>query len=303
MFILELLYLSFWLDNHSLHLSSLVTCHSPTLMAHTTKASLHTAAHTGSGKAKGGTKKKATRGESDGKASSSKHLVISWGDEHTDHMLNWLDQNPLDWARLFSDSIGATKAEGCKTTKAKGSKATFHMAITKVVFSLPFKPTTVHASYTTNMKKYANSVAKCLTWLVFIFHLQYLAQSDTLLAVSRNSIRSSTRRSVRWALVSTTLISALGLLFTTLLVWSPPNLSTLLLTPHFIRKTSDWFSTLGMTPWLLVHYPLLQPHNIHFRAWSRSQRWSHLAPDKWGWFWAWQACRAGMQGGWRWSQC
>ena len=50
---------------------------------------------------------------------TSKAWQISWTSARTEHLLNWLDENPIDWQKFFSDSSKDAKEEGRRKYVAK----------------------------------------------------------------------------------------------------------------------------------------------------------------------------------------
>ena len=60
----------------------------------------------------------------------------SWTTARTECLLDWLDENPADRQKLFSDSTKDAKDEGQRKCIAKGTKSEFHKLITTLVFSV-----------------------------------------------------------------------------------------------------------------------------------------------------------------------
>ena len=54
----------------------------------------------------------------------------------TKRLLDWLEENPVDWHKLFSDSTKDAKDEGQRKGVAKGMKSKFHRLIAAFVFSV-----------------------------------------------------------------------------------------------------------------------------------------------------------------------
>ena len=93
---------------------------------------------------------------------SSKRLVVKWDEDRTNRLLDWLDQNPDDRNRLFSDSTVAAKQEGrCKVT-AKGNKARYHEALAKAVFGSPDEESSLRDWYLKEPGKFTSSVLNYL---------------------------------------------------------------------------------------------------------------------------------------------
>jgi hypothetical protein len=66
---------------------------------------------------------------------TSKAQWISWTPARTECLLDWLDENPIDWQKLFSDSSKDAKEEGWWKCVAKGTKSEFHKMIATFIFS------------------------------------------------------------------------------------------------------------------------------------------------------------------------
>jgi len=101
----------------------------------------------------------------DGAASipTQSRLVVNWNEERTNRLLDWLDQNPVDRHRLFSDSIAHAKAEGRKKVKAKGDKAVFHKKIAEAVFNVPEETYDLRERYQRQSDKFVSSVVNYLS--------------------------------------------------------------------------------------------------------------------------------------------
>ena len=63
-------------------------------------------------------------------------MRISWTTERTELLLDWLEENPVDRQKLFSDSTKDAKDEGRRKRVAKGTKSEFHKLIAIYVFSV-----------------------------------------------------------------------------------------------------------------------------------------------------------------------
>ncbi|KAF8225153.1 hypothetical protein L208DRAFT_1506971 [Tricholoma matsutake] len=59
----------------------------------------------------------------------------SWTPARTEHLLDWLEENPVDRQKLFSDSTKDAKDEGRQKHVSKGTKSEFHKMIATFVFS------------------------------------------------------------------------------------------------------------------------------------------------------------------------
>jgi hypothetical protein len=60
----------------------------------------------------------------------------SWTTSRTERLLDWLEENPVDRQKLFSDSTKDAKDEGRRKRVAKGTKSEFHKLIATFVFSV-----------------------------------------------------------------------------------------------------------------------------------------------------------------------
>ena len=63
-------------------------------------------------------------------------IRISWTTARTERLLDWLEENPVDRHKLFSDSTKDAKDEGRRKRVAKGTKSEFHKLIAIFVFSV-----------------------------------------------------------------------------------------------------------------------------------------------------------------------
>ena len=63
-------------------------------------------------------------------------MRISWTTARTERLLDWLEENPVDRQKLFSDSTKDAKDEGRRKRVAKGTKSEFHKLIAIYVFSV-----------------------------------------------------------------------------------------------------------------------------------------------------------------------
>jgi len=93
---------------------------------------------------------------------SSKRLVVKWDEDRTNRLLDWLDQNPDDRNRLFSDSTAAAKQEGRRKVTAKGNKARYHEALAKAVFGSPDEEPSLRDWYLKEPGKFTTSVLNYL---------------------------------------------------------------------------------------------------------------------------------------------
>ena len=100
--------------------------------------------------------------DSDEDTRSSKRLVVKWDEDRTNRLLDWLDQNPDDRHRLFSDSTAAAKQEGRRKVTAKGNKARYHEALAKAVFGSPDEESSLRSWYLKEPGKFTSSVINYL---------------------------------------------------------------------------------------------------------------------------------------------
>lgn len=93
---------------------------------------------------------------------TSKRLVVKWDEDRTNRLLDWLDQNPDDRNRLFSDSTVTAKQEGRRKVTAKGNKARYHDALAKAVFESPEEEPSLRDWYLKEPAKFTTSVVNYL---------------------------------------------------------------------------------------------------------------------------------------------
>jgi hypothetical protein len=83
-----------------------------------------------------------------------------------ERLLDWLEENPEDCQKLFSDSSKDSKDEGRHKHVAKSIKSEFHKMIATSVFSVD-DDTNIHADFHSNPVNYIKSVDNYITQLVF----------------------------------------------------------------------------------------------------------------------------------------
>jgi hypothetical protein len=81
----------------------------------------------------------------------------SWTTNRTERLLDWLEENPADRQKLFSDSTKDAKDEGRRKRVAKGTKSEFHKMIATHVFSVD-ENEAVRADFAVNTINYTKSV-------------------------------------------------------------------------------------------------------------------------------------------------
>ena len=120
-----------------------------------------------------------------------KARCILWTVARTERLLDWLNENPEDCQKLFSDSSKDAKNEGRRKHVAKGTKSEFHKMIATFVFSVDPDPD-IRADFAINTINYTKSVDNyIIRWAVF-FKLCFLYAYASLTGC-RKSIASSMR--------------------------------------------------------------------------------------------------------------
>jgi len=89
-------------------------------------------------------------------------LQVEWNNTRTDHLLDWLDQNPDDRNRLFSDSTTAAKEQNRHKVTAKGSKNRYYLALAKAVFDCKEEDIEMRAWYLKEPAKFSSSLSSYL---------------------------------------------------------------------------------------------------------------------------------------------
>jgi hypothetical protein len=95
-------------------------------------------------------------------------MRISWTTARTERLLDWLEENPVDRQKLFSDSTKDAKDEGRRKRVAKGTKSEFHKLIAFFVFSVDADKE-VREDFAVNGGNYTKSVDNYLGRYAFIF--------------------------------------------------------------------------------------------------------------------------------------
>ena len=67
-------------------------------------------------------------------AKAAQHM--QWGHAWTERLIEWLENNPEDWQRLFSNSSHNAKQENWAQHVANGTKLVFHKKIAHYIFSV-----------------------------------------------------------------------------------------------------------------------------------------------------------------------
>ncbi|KAH9048751.1 hypothetical protein EDB84DRAFT_1257058, partial [Lactarius hengduanensis] len=89
---------------------------------------------------------------------------VQWGDSRTDRLIEWLEDNPEDRQRLFSDSSHDAKKENRPRRVAKGAKSVFYAKMAEYVFSVD-GDARVRVEVKEDIKKYSKAVENRVTHL------------------------------------------------------------------------------------------------------------------------------------------
>jgi hypothetical protein len=116
-------------------------------------------AHTKGGKATVNSVGSAASSDDEGLQSGKrlKARRIYWSASRTELLLDWLDENPEERQKLFSDSSKDAKDEGRRKRMAKSPKSEFHKMIAAFIFSADSDADT-RADFHANPISYAKSV-------------------------------------------------------------------------------------------------------------------------------------------------
>ena len=90
---------------------------------------------------------------------------VQWDDMRTDQLVDWLEDNPEDRQKLFSDLSQDAKKENRPRHVAKGSKSVFHVKMAEYIFSVDADPK-VRGDVKEDVKKYAKAVENRITQYV-----------------------------------------------------------------------------------------------------------------------------------------
>jgi hypothetical protein len=121
-----------------------------------------TAAKPPSAKQKRTTKRPAKSGDGDDTQDTVERSRVLWDDLRTDRLIDWLEDNPEDRQKLFSDSSHDAKAENRRRRVAKGSKSIFYTKMAEYVFSVDMDPK-VRVEVKDDTKKYSKAVENRIT--------------------------------------------------------------------------------------------------------------------------------------------
>ena len=111
-------------------------------------------------------------------------MRISWTTARTERLLDWLEENPADRQKLFSDSTKDAKEEGRRKRVAKGTKSEFHKSIAQFVFSVDADKG-VRDDFAVNGGNYTKSVDNYLGRYAFHFFSFQLMLISLLLQVAK----------------------------------------------------------------------------------------------------------------------
>ncbi|KAH9008031.1 hypothetical protein EDB83DRAFT_2532235 [Lactarius deliciosus] len=89
---------------------------------------------------------------------------VLWDDSRTNWLVDWLEDNPEDCQKLFSDSSHDAKKENRPHRVVKGSKTAFHTKMAMYIFSVD-ADLKVHEEIKGDTKKYAKAVENQITHL------------------------------------------------------------------------------------------------------------------------------------------
>jgi hypothetical protein len=87
---------------------------------------------------------------------------VLWDEIHTDQLVDWLEDNPTDRQKLFSDSSHDASKEDRPRRVAKGSKSIFYTKMAEYVFSVNTDPK-VCVEVKDDIKKYSKAVENRIT--------------------------------------------------------------------------------------------------------------------------------------------
>ncbi|KAJ7233813.1 hypothetical protein C8J57DRAFT_1532137 [Mycena rebaudengoi] len=115
--------------------------------------------------------KRADADVDDGKAGKSSGPHIYWDKDtsRTERLLDWLDNNPADRQKLFSDSTKDASKEGRKARKASGAKTIYYTKIADAVFSVDADPA-VREAFKKDSTPYVRSVENYVSRLKSEYH-------------------------------------------------------------------------------------------------------------------------------------
>ncbi|KAH8983037.1 hypothetical protein EDB86DRAFT_2781979, partial [Lactarius hatsudake] len=89
---------------------------------------------------------------------------VHWDDFRTDQLIDWLESNPKDRQKLFSDLSHDAKKENWPRCVAKGSKSIFHIKMAEYIFSVDVDAR-VRVEVKEDIKKYSKAVENQISYL------------------------------------------------------------------------------------------------------------------------------------------
>ncbi|KAH8980434.1 hypothetical protein EDB86DRAFT_2747457, partial [Lactarius hatsudake] len=89
---------------------------------------------------------------------------VHWDDFCTDRLIDWLESNPKDRQKLFSDLSHDAKKENQPRCAAKGSKSVFHIKMAEYIFSVDVDAR-VCVEVKEDIKKYSKAVKNRISYL------------------------------------------------------------------------------------------------------------------------------------------
>ena len=112
-------------------------------------------------------------------AKAHRMMHISWTTAQTEWLLDWLEENPVNWQKLFSDSTKDAKDEGWQKHVAKGTKSEFHKLIAFFVFSVDVDKE-VWDDFAVNGGNYTKSIDNYLGQYIFFLYLLVYTHQPSL---------------------------------------------------------------------------------------------------------------------------
>ncbi|KAH9060603.1 hypothetical protein EDB87DRAFT_1547080, partial [Lactarius vividus] len=88
---------------------------------------------------------------------------VHWDDFRTDRLVDWLEDNPEDRQKLFSDLSHDAKKENRPRCVAKGSKSIFHNKMAEYIFSVDVDAR-VRVEVKEDIKKYSKAVENRISY-------------------------------------------------------------------------------------------------------------------------------------------
>lgn len=107
-------------------------------------------------------KKSGAQAGDDPQEPAEKGSRVQWDDFRTDRLVDWLEDNPEDRQKLFSDSSHDAKKENRPCRVAKGSKSVFHTKMAEYVFTAD-ADARVRAEAKEDIKKFSKAVENRIT--------------------------------------------------------------------------------------------------------------------------------------------